>query len=77
MEKVQLKPHNSHSANHLYKQECNHGTCSVFLWTTADLCDLSSDAPDPAQFSAVQYTKVATQKMNVLSQCLKNIPIAR
>ena len=55
MEKLYCKPQHFHPVNHLYKQECDHGTCLVFPWKAADtqmhLCDLSSAAPDPAQSS--------------------------
>ena len=37
------------------------------------LCDLSSDAPDPAQSSVVRYTKVVTQNMKVFPKCQINL----
>ena len=70
------KPQNSHPVIRLYKQECNYCTCLEFKWIIAfkhmHMCDLSSDAPDPAQSSVVWYTKVVTQNIKISPKCQKN-----
>ena len=64
-----------HPVNHLYKQECDHGTCLVFPWKAAGilmhLFDLFSDAPIPAQSSEVWHTKVVSWNMKVFPKCQK------